>query len=72
MDLALIHTISVWVAIALLFLIFTMVSFVDAIKKEFNTHKQKMLWVLITLIPFIGWLIYLLFGYRQGKKNNMY
>ncbi len=48
----------------------TMLALVDIIKKDFGSLKIKLLWHFIALIPLIGWLIYLLFGYRKGQKKS--
>lgn len=61
------HTIAVWAGIGMLFFAFTMLAVTDVIKKNFGSTKVKTLWGLIALFPFVGWLIYLLFGFRQGK-----
>lgn len=66
----LLHTISVWFGIGLLFLTLTMLAFMDVAKKDFGSTPKKALWALISLIPFIGWLIYLIFGFRLGKKTE--
>jgi hypothetical protein len=47
----------------------TMLALVDIIKKDFGSPKIKILWHFIALIPLIGWLIYLVFGYRKGRKK---
>jgi hypothetical protein len=48
----------------------TMLALVDIIKKDFGSPKIKVLWHFIALIPLIGWLIYLIFGYRKGRKKS--
>lgn len=70
MDPNLLHTISVWFAIGLIFLALTMTTFIDVAKKNFGSTSQKAIWALISLIPFVGWLIYLIFGFRKGKKTE--
>ena len=49
----------------------TMLALVDIIKKDFGSTKIKILWHFIALIPLIGWLVYLLFGYRKGRKKSL-
>jgi hypothetical protein len=51
-------------------LVLTMLSLVDIIKKDFGSTKIKLLWHFIALIPLAGWLIYLIFGYRKGRKKS--
>ncbi len=48
----------------------TMLALVDIIKKDFGSPKIKILWHFIALIPVFGWLIYLIFGYRKGRKKS--
>lgn len=48
----------------------TMLALVDIIRKDFGSPKIKILWHFIALIPLIGWLFYLLFGYRKGRKKS--
>ncbi len=46
----------------------TVVAIIDIARKDFGTIGKKALWGCIALIPFVGWLVYLLFGFRKGKK----
>lgn len=46
----------------------TMWALTDSLQKDFGSGKAKFLWHIIALVPFIGWLIYFLFGARHGKK----
>lgn len=47
----------------------TMLALVDIIKKDFSSPATKVLWHFIALIPLVGWLIYLIFGFRKGRKK---
>lgn len=55
--------------IAALSLGLTMLALIDIIKKDFGSAKAKVLWHFVALIPLIGWLIYLIFGFRKGHKK---
>ena len=55
--------------IAALSLGLTMLALIDIIKKDFGSTKTKVLWHFVALIPLIGWLIYLIFGFRKGSKK---
>jgi len=46
----------------------TVLAIIDIIRKDFGTIGKKALWGLIAVVPFIGWLVYLIFGFRKGKK----
>ncbi len=61
-------TISVWALIGLIFLTFTVLAFSDVAKKDFGSTAKKSVWALVSLVPFIGWLFYLVFGFRKGTK----
>lgn len=51
------------------FFILTVWALVNVAVKTFPGHlREKVIWWLIAMIPFIGWLIYLIFGFRRGKK----
>ncbi len=49
---------------------FTMLALIDIILKDFGGLKPKTLWVIIASIPGIGWIIYLLFGYKKGTRRR--
>lgn len=61
-------TVIVWIKIAFFFYLLTILAIIDVMRKEFGTIGKKALWGIISLIPFIGWLVYLLFGFRKGSK----
>ncbi len=63
-----IDTIVTWIGIGLAFFILTMIAFVDVMYKQFESREKKIMWGLIALIPFIGCIIYFIFGIRKGKR----
>jgi uncharacterized membrane protein YhaH (DUF805 family) len=63
-----IATVIVWIKISVVFYLLTLLSVVDIVRKDFGTIGKKALWGVIAMIPFVGWLIYLIFGFRKGKK----
>ncbi len=63
-----IHTVLFFAGAGMIFFALTMIAFIDAINKEFETFKIKVTWCLISLIPFFGFLVYMIFGWRKGKK----
>ncbi len=65
MDIA---TVTVWIEISVFFYLLTVLAIIDIIRKDFGTIGKKALWGLIAVVPFIGWLVYLIFGFRKGKK----
>ena len=56
-------------AIGAIFCIFTTLAVVDVILKDFNSLKSKVVWGIIAMIPFLGWVIYLVFGFKKGKRK---
>jgi hypothetical protein len=52
------------------FFILTVWALVDVFMKNFGSTGRKALWVVVAGFPFIGGIIYLIFGFRQGRKPN--
>ena len=50
------------------FFMLTVWALVDVFVKEFGSTGRKALWAVIAAVPFLGALVYLLFGFRQGRK----
>ncbi len=50
------------------FFILTVWALVDVFMKDFGSTGRKVLWVVVAGFPFIGGVIYLIFGFRQGRK----
>ena len=46
----------------------TVWAIVDVAQKDFGTTGTKTLWWIIASVPFIGFIIYLILGFRKGKK----
>lgn len=64
-------TIGVVLALAMPFFFLTVWAIVDCLQKDFGTIGKKALWGLISAIPFIGGIIYFIFGFRKGKKMDL-
>ena len=62
------HTIKIVLGLSVPFLLATLWAVIHAAQKEFGSLREKVLWMMIAAIPFIGFIIYLLFGFRRGKK----
>lgn len=62
------NTIAVVVGLTLPFVVFSIGCIVHAAGRDFATDGQKMLWILIAGIPFIGFIIYLAVGLRKSRK----
>ena len=48
----------------------TMLALIDIIRKDFESSKAKVVWHIIAIVPIIGWLIYLVFGFKKGKRKT--
>ncbi len=64
------ETVAVFLGITIPFFLMTIWAIVDVAIKDFGAVKKKALWVVIASIPFIGFIIYLIFGFRKGKKPD--
>lgn len=51
-----------------IFFLMTCWALLDVAQKDFGTFEKKIAWGAVAWIPFIGFIIYLFFGYRKGKK----
>jgi len=63
-------TVTFFMGLGLFFFILTCWAILDASQKDFGTLGKKALWMLVAAIPFIGVIIYFIFGYRKGKKPS--
>ena len=61
---------SFFIGIGVLFFLLTCWAVLDIARKDFGGTEKKVLWGFITLIPFIGPVVYLVFGFRKGKKPD--
>lgn len=46
----------------------TLAALIDVARKDFGSVARKTVWWIVASIPIAGSLIYLIFGYRQGKR----
>ncbi len=60
------QTITTVLILTIPFFAGTLWAVVNAAQKEFATLGQKALWVIVAGIPFVGFIIYFLFGARKG------
>ena len=67
MDLKMALTVLV---VSVPFFILTVWALVDVFMKDFKTIGRKVFWALVAGFPFIGGIIYLIFGFRQGRKPD--
>lgn len=70
MDSNVMYTIMVWAGIGFIFFALTMLAVIDVARKEFTTKNSKIVWGIVAVFPFIGWLVYLLFGFWRGAPKR--
>jgi hypothetical protein len=56
------------VVLTIPFFALTVWAIVHALQREFGTIGKKALWCLVAAIPFVGAIVYFLFGARKGRK----
>ncbi len=61
--------IYILIAVAVSF-VFTTLALVDIMLKDFGSPRTKAVWHLVAIVPLIGWLAYLFFGYRKGRRRK--
>ena len=64
-------TFAVIAGIGAIFWGLTMLAMVDIILKDFGSIKTKAMWGAVSLLPFIGWLIYFLMGAGKGIRKKL-
>lgn len=64
-------TIVIFVALCVPFFLGTIWAIVDVAQKDFGTTGKKALWWIISSVPFVGFVIYLILGFRKGKKTGL-
>lgn len=66
MSLGFVYTV---LGISIPFVLLTFWAIFDAARRDFGAIEKKAIWVLVSAVPFIGFIIYLIFGMRKGQKN---
>jgi hypothetical protein len=63
--------IGIFLGLCIPFLLGTVWAVVDAAQKDFGSMGQKVLWLMIAAIPFVGFIFYLILGFRKGKMPEV-
>ena len=58
------------IGICIPFVLLTAWAVVDAALRDFGSTGKKALWIILASIPFIGVLVYFIFGRRMGRKPS--
>ncbi|OQX06008.1 MAG: hypothetical protein BWK80_51365 [Desulfobacteraceae bacterium IS3] len=61
-------TLTVVIGLGIFFFLMTCWAIMDVAGKDFGSTERKAVWGIIAWIPFIGFVIYFIFGCRKGKK----
>ncbi len=64
-------TIAIFVGLCVPFFLGTIWAVVDVAQKDFGTMGKKAMWWIIASVPFIGFIIYLIVGFRKGNKTGL-
>jgi hypothetical protein len=67
MDLKLLGT---FLLLVVPFFIGTIWAVVDSAQRDFGSLGRKAAWVAVAGVPFVGFILYLIFGWRRGRKNG--
>ena len=61
---------GIFLVLCVPFFIATIWAIVDVAQKDFGTVGQKALWWVVASVPFVGFIIYLILGFRKGRKSQ--
>ena len=64
-------TIVIFIGLCVPFFIGTIWAIVDVAQKDFGSVRNKAMWWIIASVPFVGFIVYLIFGFRKGKKTDL-
>ena len=65
------NTFMMVAGLGLVFWGLTMLAMFNVVMKDFGSIQKKALWGIVSLLPFVGWLIYFVFGARQGVRKGV-
>ncbi|MBI9077758.1 MAG: PLDc N-terminal domain-containing protein [Desulfatibacillum sp.] len=55
-------------SLGVLFLILTWWAIFHIAARDFGSTERKAIWGVVSLVPFLGVLIYIIWGRKQGKR----
>jgi Phospholipase_D-nuclease N-terminal len=61
--------ILIFLALCIPFFIGSVWAVIDVAQKDFGSTREKAKWWIVASIPFVGFIIYLIAGFRKGKKT---
>jgi Phospholipase_D-nuclease N-terminal len=60
--------ILIFLALCIPFFIGSVWAVIDVAQKDFGSTREKAKWWIVASIPFAGFIVYLIAGFRKGKK----
>ncbi len=63
------QTVALVFAATIPFFLLTLWALINVAVKQFPSTGEKIFWWIVSLIPFVGWLIYLIIGFRRGVRQ---
>ena len=63
------NTVLFWVAVGVVFFLLTCIAVMDIAFKDFGGIEKKALWGFVAMVPFLGPLVYFIFGCRRGRRT---
>jgi hypothetical protein len=64
------NTVIFWVAVGAAFFLLTCIAVIDIAYKDFGGIEKKAIWGFVAMVPFLGPLVYFIFGYRKGRRRT--
>jgi uncharacterized membrane protein YhaH (DUF805 family) len=62
------EAVYVVVGISTPFILLTIWAVLNAAQKDFGSIGKQAAWMLVAAVPFFGFIIYIIFGLKRGKK----
>ena len=57
-----------FIGICIPFFLATVGALIHAAQRDFDAFRTKIIWIVVAGVPFVGFIIYFIFGARKGKK----
>ncbi len=64
------NSVTLIIGLGIFFFLLTCWAILDVARKDFGSIEKKAMWGVIAWIPFIGFVVYFLFGAKKGQKDS--
>ena len=64
------NSVTLILGLGIFFFLLTCWAILDVAQKNFGSIEKKAMWGVIAWIPFIGFVVYFLFGAKKGLKDS--